>query len=89
MFKWIMTNFFLKRQSLLLPASTQQAHSKQTSTDKFLLQASEEDTSRTTRLVQHGHTTRLGTTTKAEGATLSSDQHGLIPCVKATEVSYS
>jgi hypothetical protein len=45
MFKWIMTDFFLKRQGLLPLASTQQAHSKQTSTDKFLLQTSEEDAS--------------------------------------------
>jgi hypothetical protein len=73
MFKLTKTDFFLKRQDSPLPASTQQAHSKQTSTDKFLLQASEEDTSRTTRLVQRGHTTRLGTATKAKGATLSSD----------------
>jgi hypothetical protein len=35
MFKLIKTDFFLKRQDLLLPASTQQEHSKQTSTDKF------------------------------------------------------
>jgi hypothetical protein len=34
---------------------------------------SEEDTSRTTRLVQRRHATRLSTTTKAKGAALSSD----------------
>jgi hypothetical protein len=79
MFKWIMTNFFLKRQGLLLSVSTQQAHSKQTSTDKFLLQTSEEDTSQTTRLIQSGHATRLSIVTKAKGATLSSDQRGFIP----------
>jgi hypothetical protein len=79
MFQWIMTDLFLKRQGLLLLTSTQQAHIKQTSTDKFLLQTSEEDTSRTKRLVQRGHTTRPGTTTKAKGATLSSDHRGFIP----------
>jgi hypothetical protein len=89
MFKLIKTDFFLKRQGLLLPASTQHAHSKKTSTDKFLLQTSEEDTSLTTRLVQHGHTTRLGTTTKAKGATLSSNQRGFVPWVNATEACYS
>jgi hypothetical protein len=72
-----------------MPASTQQAHSKQTSTDKFLLQTSEEDTSRTTRLIQRGHATRPGATTKAKGVTLSSDQRGFIPWVKATEACYS
>jgi hypothetical protein len=35
MFKLIKTDFFLKGQDLLLPASTQQAHSKQTSIDKL------------------------------------------------------
>jgi hypothetical protein len=35
MFKLIKTDFFLKRQDLLLPTSTQQAHSKKTSTDKL------------------------------------------------------
>jgi hypothetical protein len=35
MFKLIKTDFFLKRQDLLLPVSTQQAHSKQTSTNKL------------------------------------------------------
>jgi hypothetical protein len=38
MFKWIISDLFLKRQGLLLPASAQQAHSKQASTNKFLLQ---------------------------------------------------
>jgi hypothetical protein len=88
MFKWIMTNFFLKRQGPLLPANTQQTHSKQTSTDKFLSQTSEEDTSRTTRLIQREHATRPGVTTKAEGVTLSSDQRGFLPWVKATEACY-
>jgi hypothetical protein len=89
MFKLIETDFFLKRQGLLLPASTQQAHSKQTSTDNFLLQTSEEDTSRTTRLIQRGHATQPSTTTKAKGATLSLDQHNFILWVKATEACYS
>jgi hypothetical protein len=35
MFKWIVSDFFLKRQGLLLPVGTQQAHSKQTSTYKL------------------------------------------------------
>jgi hypothetical protein len=35
MFKWIISDFFLKRQGLLLPVSTQQSHSKQASTNKF------------------------------------------------------
>jgi hypothetical protein len=35
MFELIKADFFLKRQDLLLSATTQQAHSKQTSTDKF------------------------------------------------------
>jgi hypothetical protein len=48
-----------------------------------------EDTSRTTRLVQRGYATRLGTTTKAKGATLSSDQNDFIPWVKVTGVCYS
>jgi hypothetical protein len=89
MFQWIMTDFFLKRQDPLLPASTQQAHSKQTSTDKFLLHTSEEDTSRTTGLIQHGHARRPGVTTKVEGVTLNLDQRGSIPWVKATEACYS
>jgi hypothetical protein len=89
MFKLIKTDFFLKRQDSPLPASTQQAHSKQASTDTFLLQISEEDTSPTTRLIQRGQATQPGTTTKAKGATLSSDKHGFIPWVKATEVCYS
>jgi hypothetical protein len=84
-----MTDFFLKRQGLLLPASTQPGHSKQTNTDKLLLQTSEDDTSRTMRLIQRGHATRPGATTKAEGVTLCSDQRGFIHWVKETEACYS
>jgi hypothetical protein len=60
MFKWIISDFFLKRQGLFLPTSTQQAHSKQASTDKFLLQTGEEihpdyatDTTRTHYTTQY------------------------------------
>jgi hypothetical protein len=80
MFKLIKVNLFLKRKGLLLPASRQQARSNQTSKHKqILFQPREEDTSQTTRLIQRGHTTRLGTMTKAKGATLSSDHRGFIP----------
>jgi hypothetical protein len=76
MLKLVKTDFFLKRQGLLLPASIKQTRSKETSTDKFLFQTSEEDTSQTSRLIQRGHATRPGATRKAEGVTLSSDQRG-------------
>jgi hypothetical protein len=35
MFKWIISDFFLKRQGLLLPASTQQAHSNKQAQTSF------------------------------------------------------
>jgi hypothetical protein len=46
MFKWIMTDFFFEKAGSTPAGKPQQAHSKQTSIDKFLLQTSEEDTSR-------------------------------------------
>jgi hypothetical protein len=52
------------------------------------LQTREEDTSRTTRLIQRGHATQPSTTAKAKGATLRKDQHDYIPWVKATKVCY-
>jgi hypothetical protein len=84
MFKWIISDFFLKRQGLLLPA----AHNKHIANKQV-------QTSFYYKPVRRIHpdymtdTTRLSTTTKAKGATLSLDQYGFIPGVKVTEVCYS
>jgi hypothetical protein len=83
-----MTDFFLKRQGVLLPASTQQAHSKQAQKIFYYKQVRRiHPELRDWYNADTLHDQVLHT--KAGGVTLSSDQRGFITWVKATEACYS